>query len=500
MSGELGRYRLSRRRFLGLGAGAAGLALVPGLAIPALGPRRVLAAETLVEPPVRMSDQGLLETTLTAQHGPAWLNGSPAQLTVYDGSYPGPTLRVRAGDVLRVRLVNNLDNLTNLHVHGFHVSPLGNGDNVFLHLMAGATLDFEFALPADHPARTYRYHPHFHGDSEEQVYGGLAGAIIIEGDLDQVPGIAGLPERLLVFHATEVDQDNVLVPFAQSEHDKLIRTVNGQLNPIISIRPGETQRWRVANIAADTFFRVALDGHVLYQISKDGNTFPETYATDAIVLPPGARAEFLVVGGPPGDYAFRTLEVSTGLDSSEPEVVLATVVSAGKPVRTSPLPTTLLPMVDLRRARIDQRRELTFNYGPGHDFVAEIDGRPFDENRVDQVALLGATEEWVINNATDDWHPFHIHINDFMTVAENGQPIPVLSHEDTRAVPPHGSITIRTQFRDFPGRWVYHCHILGHEDAGMMGVIEVQEPGIWPASSQSEGYSCRLDDGMGGRV
>jgi len=134
---------------------------------------------------------------------------------------------------------------------------------------------------------------------------------------------------------------------------------------------------------------------------------------------------------------------------------------------------------DLSTAQIDERRRITFQMKPPiapptgqRGPAAQIDSHFFDGDRDDQVARLNTTEEWVIRNASTQWHPFHIHINDYQVVAINGQPVPVRYSEDTTPVPPFGEITIRTRFRDFPGRWVYHCHILLHEDHGMMGTVK----------------------------
>ena len=102
-----------------------------------------------------------------------------------------------------------------------------------------------------------------------------------------------------------------------------------------------------------------------------------------------------------------------------------------------------------------------------------VDGKAFNENRVDQFGRLGATEEWTINNASSLQHPFHIHINPYQVTKINGQPFNALSYEDTTPVPANGSITMRTRFLDFPGTWVFHCHILGHEDGGMMAIVQV---------------------------
>jgi FtsP/CotA-like multicopper oxidase with cupredoxin domain len=159
-----------------------------------------------------------------------------------------------------------------------------------------------------------------------------------------------------------------------------------------------------------------------------------------------------------------------------PDVLLATVVVEGEPVDPQPLPTTLIPFEDLRDAVVDNRREVRFDVQhdeAGFHFV--IDNKTVDMDRVDQTVQLNALEEWTIYNDSDEWHPFHIHINEFQVVAINGEPHDAKNLEDTRPLPPMGSITMRSRFVDFTGKYVYHCHILGHEDRGMMGIIEVVE-------------------------
>ncbi|MBA3643682.1 MAG: multicopper oxidase domain-containing protein, partial [Chloroflexia bacterium] len=164
---------------------------------------------------------GLLDTTLSA--APDATDG-PGRMT-YDGELPGPTLRFRPGDTLKLRLQNDLGgDITNLHVHGLHVSPRDNGDNVFVHVMPGESFSYEYQIPDDHPAGLFWYHPHSHGDSMQQVAGGLAGAMIIEGGLDNLPGIQGLPERLMVLHG----------PFFGTTGIEYL--VNGQVNPEVEIR------------------------------------------------------------------------------------------------------------------------------------------------------------------------------------------------------------------------------------------------------------------------
>jgi FtsP/CotA-like multicopper oxidase with cupredoxin domain len=488
-----------------------------GLILPWIDFGRAAAAEELIEPEVRASSNGLLDTTLSCRVMEVPVAGKKAVMCVYEGSLPGPTLRVRPGDRLRVNLVNMLDDLppglpqdspficspisatghvlgehattcdTNLHVHGLHVSPEGNSDNIFLTVKSGESFQYEYQIPEDHPSGLYWYHPHQHGTVTNQVFGGLAGPLIIEGELDELPGIAGVPERMLVLQATQLYPDGGSVKISaesitnvpgpptdgQVRLKNYLRLVNGQLNPTMTIRPGETQRWRILNAAANVTYRVHLDGHQLHQIAKDGNTLGETWTRDAIVLAPGERTEVLVQAGAAGTYAFRTLPISTGINTQQ-DTVLATVIVDGDAMTPEPLPTTLLPVKDLSNDTIAQRREITFQFSPPigpNQAIFWIDHKQFGGDRDDQVVQLGTTEEWTIRNASMSWHPFHIHVNDYEVVAVNGKPVPVRYHEDTTGVPPFGEITIRTRFEDFPGRWVYHCHILLHEDNGMMGTV-----------------------------
>jgi FtsP/CotA-like multicopper oxidase with cupredoxin domain len=445
----------------------------------------------LVEPPERASRDGLLDTVLTPRRGSVRIGDRFGLTEAYDGAFTGPTLRLRAGERLRIALANRLPELTNLHTHGLHVSPLGNSDNVFVRVQPGETFQYEYALPADHPAGLYWYHPHFYGDSDAQVFGGLAGALIVEGELDRLPGVAGLPERLLVLQATHVDAAGRVQVGDEGPDFPLVKLVNGQVNPLLTIRPGETQRWRIGNLSADTYFLLQLDGQPWRVIDHDGNPLDTLQTEEQLLFPPGKRFEVLVQGGPPGTYRLRTLPYNKGQVSMggpiEPEAVLATLVSAGSPVAPRPLPTTLLPFVDLRNVPVDNRREITFDvppmgggmagmaHGPGGEMqpIFEINRRLFDPNRVDTTVRLGTTEEWVIRNTSAQVHPFHIHVNPFQVVAVNDQPIQAHSYEDTVNLPASGSVTMRTRFLDFPGKFVYHCHILMHEDNGMMAVIEV---------------------------
>jgi FtsP/CotA-like multicopper oxidase with cupredoxin domain len=428
--------------------------------------------EPLREPTVRTSSDGVLETTLRAAVVPTTAGGRPVTAYAYEGEFPGPTLRLRPGDVLKVKLVNDLDACTNIHTHGFHVSPKDNSDNIFLMIDPGTSFDYEYQIPDNHPPGTFWYHPHCHGTTAVQTNGGMAGVIIIEGSLDDVEGIKGLTERTLALTATQFDGDGNVVHYDSQSAASLQRFVNGQLQPVIDIKPGETQRWRIANISADTFFLLALEAHTLYDIASDGNPYNQPVPQSQILLAPAERTEVLVQASTtPGNYQLRTLLWGPDYQSS-PDELLATMVISGDAVDPSPIPETLIPFEDLRGLPVDNTRVTVFEE-PGPPLYLAIDGKHFDPDRVDQTVKLGALEEWVVRNTSSHWHPFHIHVNDFQVISLNGEPVPAHGWQDTVALPPDSETIIRMRFDDFDGKFVYHCHILGHEDFGMMAVVEV---------------------------
>lgn len=469
---------MTRRKFLGLGAGAAAAF---GLGSSA---HSTPFGSYFYEPEVRSSANGFLSTTLRAAPGPTVANGEVLNSFVYEGTFPGPTLKVRPGDFLRVELINDLPEETNIHVHGFHVSPLTPSDNVLLHVLPGQRFTYEYTIPADHPGGTYFYHPHHHGLASAQTFKGMAGMIIIDGDIDRIPGIAGLPERSLVLQRTASVNGEIptIHPNAPVGAGKVL--INGALTPIMFIRPGETQRWRLLDATVASLFRIQIEGHPMTLISQDGNTLARAVTLDGVDIATAQRRDVLIQGARPGVYRVQYQDLQGPFTPPGPLTDMAYLVVTGADVDPQPLPTTLLPFVDLRGLPLTHApRGITFQIlGPGgNTFDSQgfvIDGKPFDENRVDQFVQLGATEEWTVFNDSGLAHPFHIHINPYQVIRINGQLYDALSYEDTTVVPPkvgtqQGSITFRTRFLDFPGTFVFHCHILGHEDGGMMGVIQV---------------------------
>jgi FtsP/CotA-like multicopper oxidase with cupredoxin domain len=419
-------------------------------------------------------------------------------LRAYEGDLPGPTLRVRPGDTLRIRLVNDLPpnhdptpldmalphqfNSTNFHFHGLHVSPDGISDNIFRVMEPGQSYDIEAVVPKDHPRGTYWYHPHKHGSADVQITSGMAGALIIEGDFDDVPEIAAAADRVLIVNETLFDYHGTIEAYDTVWPEAVPRflSVNGQREPIIRMRPGEVQRWRIVHAGHENNFLIALEQHDLHAIAYDGIRLAQIDRGKTLLMAPGQRADVLVQAGAIGTYAFHAIANDQGYPS--PVGPLARVVVEGDPLSMR-IPAAFggAPFPTIRDAEITYTRRLTLSvdepeFPPAanyQEFTYLVCGRRFDPDRVDQRIPLGNVEEWtVVNEHTDD-HIFHIHINHFQLIAVNGEKLADPVWRDTVVVPRKGSVTFRSRFVDFTGRFVLHCHMMNHEELGMMQTVEV---------------------------
>ncbi len=428
----------------------------------------------MAEPPELESANGVLEATFTVSKRDLEISGSPVvgAQTFTDG-FVAPTLVVQPGDTIELDLVNELTEETNLHFHGFHVSPDGESDNIFRHVAPGTTARYQLEIPPNHENGLFWYHSHAHGNSDEQVAAGLSGLIRIGNVEDLLPyQDTDIVSRDLAIR--DLQMKGNVVPAANEEMFKgpQVRLVNGQLKPTMTMRPGEVQLWRIGNIGADQFYDLRLDGHRFHVVGEDGNPVARVWETGHLVLPPGKRFEVLVRAADAGTYALRTVRYDQGY-MAMPNVEMATVEVSGEAATTAPIPETVGSMIDLGGADIAKHRTEVFSFAPGKEFLPQINGKSFDPNVVNVRPELGTVEEWTLKNTTDEQHPFHIHVNDFQVMSVNGKPYRANGYQDTVLVPADGEVVIRIPFDDYPGTFVFHCHILGHEDAGMMAVVEV---------------------------
>jgi FtsP/CotA-like multicopper oxidase with cupredoxin domain len=492
-------------------------------------------ATPFVEPEVRRSSRGLLQTVLEMKLAKANVGGRTIEVGTYEGTIPGPTLVIKPGDLLKFRLINNLtlpgatapaqhlvferdvyersmnmmrgmvhamadahagtdpqeQLFSNIHTHGLQVDASGNADNPFLLFKPGETFDYQIQVPSNQPAGFDWYHPHKHGSTAKQLWAGMTGAIVVEGDLDRIPLVAAAEQKVMILNELWIDVNGhvpIGMPIPVAGHhghapfssipaipSDTYYTINGIYQPTITIHPGQTQRWRIVNAAPHRLYHLTLDGHTMYQIAQDGIAFAAPRAEQTILVAPGNRIEVMIIGGNPGSYKFRALEYDQGHPGGAmPEDVLATVVSQGARMRQA-IPTRLLTPDDIAGNIVDRRRTVRFRGSTLHAPVEFfIDDKPFDPDRDDQTIKVGTTEEWSLVNEDVFQHPFHIHVNPFQVVEINGNRIANPVWWDTFALPPKGTVKILMHPRtDVMCRTVYHCHILPHEDNGMMSAFSL---------------------------
>ncbi len=491
------RRPISRRQalgLLGLGAAAVTAGATGWVTLGASDTMRTASVlpsgEPLGLPPELASRQGRLAVDLTAAPG-ASLAGRPASAWGYNGSSPGPTLRLRPGDELAVRLRNGLDQPTNLHTHGLRVSPEGNSDNPFIHIAPGEAFDYRIAIPDSHPPGTFWYHPHAHGYVADQLLAGLAGALIVDDALE--PAVSA--DRVLLI------TDTTLGTGGPAATDPATRTVgrqgellllNGQHQPVIPAASGDLQRWRLINATTSRTLNLHLDAHPLTRIAFDGITLPTATGVDTVRLAPGNRADVLVRPDRPGTFPLtasteprRAMGMMGGPAVGGEAEVLATLTTSGPARAPSALPTFPPGPAPDAGATTGARR-LTFTMGMGggmgpggtgsggQGMSFGFDGRAYDPVRTDQTVALGAVEEWTVSNPTPMAHPFHLHVWPFEVLADSAGTPTTGAPQDVVLVPAGGWVRLRIPFTVLPGRSVYHCHILDHEDAGMMAGIAVR--------------------------
>ncbi|MFC5338820.1 multicopper oxidase family protein [Leucobacter denitrificans] len=496
--------RITRRGVIGVAAAGAITATIAGLGGWRLQQRPIRtdggavsggSRSTLQIPPLAeatVDADGTRVFELTAQVGSTqFLYDTQTTTWGYNGAFGGPTLRAREGESVRVEVTNELNEVTTAHWHGMKLPAKADG-GPHQPIHPGETWTAEWTV--EQPAATLWYHPHNHGTTEVHVYRGLSGLFFIDDeatgtDRDPLPHDYGVDDIPVVVSDRAFLPDGSFDETHRSAAGMLGDTilVNGTVNPTFEATRAET-RLRILNASTARTYRVQLDGGSLLLVGTDAGLVPEPKRVDAITLTPGERVEVIVQLEPGETKMLRSLPHTLGLlgtterasGTRDPLDLLELsrpATSTGEPVFETLLASAggtlaaVIPPLD----EPDERRTVTMQ-------DAKINHRRMNMSRIDEVVTVGARERWFITNEHFLAHNLHIHNARFRIVSIGGSKpaIELQGWKDTVYAPPSRTVVIDVEFgtaTDPHLPYMFHCHMLQHEDQGMMAQFVVVNPG-----------------------
>ncbi len=406
---------------------------------------------------------------------------------------------------------------TNLHTHGFHVSPKAPSDDVFLVIKPGdPAYPYAFDIPNYHPPGTHWLHAHLHGSTAPQVKNGMAGALILKGAIDEWLegdyGITGDKEKIMIYQQLEDDSGNALCGDAD-DGSPITTSINGQCLPKITVQAGDVYHWRMihAGVSATINMRlenVAGESVTLREYARDGITMQRAVDQELITLQPGYRSDVLlkVPQCPRNLYPCTLFLVDAESDAhrslygrAESRSVVAKMVITGftqsemrLPLANSPQFKSPYPFIsdeELKKVngeyvvqRIWFANEPTIPGDPGAPTLKTVNGFVFPEGPTETLTLGTATlwNIWVgAEQLSQVNHPFHIHVNPFQVTETDVYGHPFHYWKDTLLISgtynkgEKNAVEVRSRYENFDGKFVLHCHNLNHEDAGMMKEVEI---------------------------
>jgi FtsP/CotA-like multicopper oxidase with cupredoxin domain len=466
--------------------------------------------------PVVESRDGVARLQLTARSGRLGAPRLGGLGTV------APTIRLRAGDAIDIELHNELPrssqtaNAVNLHFHGLNVTPNKPGDDVLMSLARpGGRLHYRFVVPASQPPGLYWYHPHSHGETYWQVTSGMSGAIVVGGLSERIPQLRGMRQRIAIARDVQnrpdilsspwyarrttpkgagIDPDGAPGPNESCLPEPAMHlTLNDVATPYVTIANGERQLFRIVNASAGRVLDLAVDNERIGVVGVDGYpvaAYPGNsdvvWMTHAVV-PPAGRLEFIVTGQrSPVMLQTRCYDSGSGGDR-DPAAVLAVLTPATTPLATA-------SALDANRVEPQTRTTTISVQAPARKRIIHltedangfyIDGRAFSmHGQPAIVAHAGTLEEWTFVNDTDEVHDMHVHQVHFVVESIDGKASYPRFWRDTVLVSPRhrtsgrivsGTARVLVDFRnaEIRGTFVVHCHMLDHEDGGMMALVRV---------------------------
>ena len=433
----------------------------------------VVAPETVVELPndELMNDPRTIRVALEARET-QWdvRSGITISGYGYNGQVPGPVIEAKQGVPLEIAFTNSLSEPTLIHWHGLQIPAAMDGTQATQRpVQPGETFIYRFTPP---DAGTFWYHPH--RNETEQLEKGLYGALIVRGENELTVD----REQILVLDDVNADKQGRLAKFGgfRERHDGRegdIRLINGKAEPQLTIAAGQVERWRIINASSARYVRLSLGGMRFRIIGTDGGLIESPVEATEVLLPPADRVEILVGPFAEGEVlaieSLRYLRSTMKMRGDERFGTL--VVEQAKPSIAS-IPARLRTIEPLAAADVMPNREVKFSVGLSLRKLIDFNVNG-ETHHHDKPVKVGELQVWDVVNASLMDHPFHLHGFFFQVLSINGKAPVFRSWEDVVNLPPRSTVRIAWMPEDRPGSWMYHCHILEHHEAGMMGHFEV---------------------------
>lgn len=434
--------------------------------------------------PSRLDAHGRRVFDLTLQAGETDLGRDrPTPTWGVNGSYLGPTLRAARGEQVLVRVDNGLDEPTTLHWHGMHLPARMDGGP---HQMVAPGDTWSPTWRIDQPAATLWYHPHPHGETARHVYRGLAGLFLLDDPAESevqesLPSTYGVDDIPVVvqdkrFDGHELDESGSFLSGVGLLGDTVL--VNGTPGPYLDVTT-ERVRLRLLNASNARVYDFRLsDGREYDVVASDGGLLPRPVRTDSLQLSPGERAEIVVAFSPGERVVLRSLPQHNGggrFAGADDRLDVLELRAADELASSPQVPVELAAAPDLDASEVVGTRTFTL---AGN----RINGREMDMSRIDVAVEVDTTERWVVRNPDGTPHNFHVHDVQLVVESIDGRaPPPELAGwKDTVFMPRGREVELLVRFTDYTDPdlpYMFHCHLLRHEDSGMMGQFVVVRPG-----------------------
>jgi FtsP/CotA-like multicopper oxidase with cupredoxin domain len=411
----------------------------------------------------------------------------------FNNTVPGPVIKATKGDTVIVKVKNQLEQPTIIHWHGIRLQADMDGTGeVQKPIQPGEEFEYRFNVP---DAGTFWYHSH-HNETE-QMERGMYGALIVE---ENDPVMAD-KERILVIDDMKLTKDNHFMKgntvtrwmerHDGREGDTLL--INGKESSIIHMNAGQKERWRFINASSARYFLLHLEGRPLTIIGSDGGLLERPQQATAVLITPGERLETMVGGFQEGErFAIESLPYNRTTFTKPKKQTFATVLVGQQKESKAFIPGILRSIEELAPQDAVVTRKVKFSVGAnwkrGIDFL--VNGK---RHHTDKRVYVGDLQVWEVINTSLMDHPFHLHGFFFQVIEENGKAPAYKAWKDTYNLKPRSRVKIAWVPDNRPGRWMYHCHILEHHEAGMMAGFEVVNPHAGPKAYHPAPHrSCKM--------